>query len=266
MRSFVWHEEDSFLHRLNPLTKVAISVPVVVIASLAFEPVTPLAIALGALVTTHFVGRVPWPKVLRPLVFAVPLSFGFFWSGAVFYTGPGSEAGAPGFGLGPLWLPLAAIIYGLAVGSRALAILCTSLIFVLTTDPVRLVLALIQHAHVSPRIGYSIFAGYRFMPLLQDELSNIRAAYQVRGALASGIRGRLQQLVEYAIPLLAISVRRGERVALAMESRAFGAMPRRTYLHESEFTWRDAAFAIVWLAFLAALELRGIGGTVPWRF
>jgi energy-coupling factor transport system permease protein len=256
MRAFVWYEDDSFLHRLNPLTKLGISVPVVVIASLSFEPITPLAMAAAALLVTHFIGRVPWLRLARPLLFAGPLSFGFFWSGTVFYVGPGSGPDSPGFALGPWWLPAAALIYGLAVGSRALAIFCASMIFVLTTDPVHLVLALMQHTRVSPRIGYSIFAGYRFMPLLQDELSNVRAAYQVRGAVRGGIVGRIREAFDYAIPLLAISVRRGERVALAMESRAFEALPQRTYLHISEFSWRDPVFAISALAFLFALVLR----------
>ncbi len=256
MRAFVWYEDDSFLHRLNPLTKLAVSLPVVVIASISFEPVTPLAMAAAALLTTHFVGRVPWLRLLRPLLYAGPLSFGFFWSGTVFYVGPGSGPDDPGFVLGPWRLPTAALVYGLAVGSRAFAIFCGSMIFVLTTDPVQLVLALMQHLRVSPRIGYSIFAGYRFMPLLQDELSNIRAAYQVRGAVRGGIAGRIRELFDYAIPLLAISVRRGERVALAMESRAFDALPRRTYLQMSEFSWRDPLFLISAVVLLSVLVLR----------
>jgi energy-coupling factor transport system permease protein len=260
MRAFVWYERDSFLHRLNPLTKLAISLPVVVIASVSFEPVTPLSMALAALLVTHFVGRVPWSRLLRPLLFAGPLSVGFLWSGTVFYVGPGSGADSPGHWIGPWWLPTAALIYGLAIASRALAIFCSSLIFVLTTDPVQLVVALMQHARVSPRIGYSIFAGYRFMPLLNDELSNIRAAYQVRGAVRGGVVGRVRELFDYAIPLLAISVRRGERVALAMESRAFDALPRRTYLHVSTFSWRDVLFVVGALMFLSALVLRTQGG------
>ena len=260
MRGFVWYENDSFVHRLNPLTKLAISLPVVVIASMSFEPVTPLAMAAGALLVTRYLGHVPWPRLLRPLLFAGPLSLGFFWSGTVFYVGPGSGLDAPGFALGPWWLPFAALVYGLAIGSRALAVFCTSMIFVLTTDPVHIVLALMQHLRVSPRIGYSIFAGYRFMPLLQDELANIRAAYLVRGARRGGIVGRVRELFDFAIPLLAISVRRGERVALAMESRAFDAVPQRTYMQVSGFSWRDPVFIAAALAFLGAVVFRSSGG------
>lgn len=260
MRAFVWFENDSFLHRLNPLTKLGISLPVVVLASASFEPVTPLAMAGAALLVTRFLGGVPWRRVLRPLLFAGPLSLGFLWSGTVFYTGPGSGPDGPGYAIGPWWLPTAALVYGLAIAARALAIFAASLVFVLTTDPVHLVVALMQHARVSPRVGYSIFAGYRFMPLLADELSNIRAAYQVRGAVHGGLLGRMREMVDYAIPLLAISVRRGERVALAMESRAFNALPCRTYFHQSVFTWRDPLFAVSVFAFLAVLLAARFGG------
>src|SRR5258708_24263856 len=115
MRAFVWYEDDSFLHRLNPLSKLAVSLPVVVIASISFEPVTPLAMAAAALLTTPFVGRVPWLRLLLPLLYAAPLSFGFFWSGTVFYVGPGSGPDDPGFVRGPLLPPPSPPAYGLPV-------------------------------------------------------------------------------------------------------------------------------------------------------
>jgi energy-coupling factor transport system permease protein len=255
VRAFVWHEADSFLHRLNPLTKLALSAPVVVIVSFAVEPLLPLALAALALLATRVLGRVPWPKLLRPLLFAVPLAFGFFWTSALFYAGPGGEPGAPAVPLGPWSIHTAALVFGLVIAGRILAIFASSLLFVLTTDPSRFVLALIQQARLSPRIGYSVFVGYRFVPLLQDELDNIRAAYQVRGAVARGPLGGLRRSFDYTIPLLAIAVRKGERVALAMESRAFGALPRRTYLVATSFGWHDLWFAVGALAALAAVVL-----------
>jgi energy-coupling factor transport system permease protein len=54
----------------------------------------------------------------------------------------------------------------------------------------------------------------------------------------------LRQLLGYAIPLLAISVRRAERVALAMDSRGFGARPDRTYFRTTTVTRSDVVFAV----------------------
>ena len=138
--------------------------------------------------------------------------------------------------------------------SRLLAIVSASLLFVLTTDPVQFVIALIHQARLPVRVGYAVFAAYRFMPLVQEELDTIRAAHQVRGATSGrGVLARLRQMLGYAIPLLAISVRRAERVALAMDSRGFGARSDRTYYRTTALTRSDLAFAIGATAALAAI-------------
>jgi energy-coupling factor transport system permease protein len=233
MSAFVWHETDSFLHRLNPLTKLGLCIPVTILVSSAREPTTPLTVAILALLATRVLGHVPWSVLVRPLLYSLVFAFGLFWTYGLFYTGPGSS-----------W------VYGLAMGLRLVAIFMTSTLFVVTSDPTEFVRALIHQLHVPPRIAYSIFAGYRFVPLVQADLENVRAAYQVRGA------SRFEFMTRLPISLLAQAVRRGERVALAMESRAFGALSQRTYFKVTTLGWRDAAFSVCALLVLALLGLR----------
>lgn len=240
MKIFVWHAADSFLHRLNPLTKLGLCIPVAVLVSFAREPTTPLAVAVLALLTTRYLGHVPFSVLLRPLLFALLFGFGLFWTYALFYAGPGS-----------------AIVYATAMGLRLVAIFMTSTMFVVTSEPTHFVRALQHQLRLPPRIAYSVFAAFRFLPLIEAELSTIRAAHQLRGGV--GRRGpvaRLREVAGYAIPLLALSVRRGERVALAMESRAFDALPRRTSYRVSTVGWPDAVFSAVSLLVLAALAVR----------
>lgn len=254
MRGFVWHEADSPLHHLNPLTKLALSVPVAVVVALATEPLTPLALMLAALVATRLLGHVPWLSLLRPLGFSALLGVGMFWTGVTFYAGPGSEPGAPSLALGPLAIPHAALVYGLTMAARLWAIFAASMLFVLTTDPVAFVLSLIHQARLPYRIGYGVFAAYRFVPLVGEELANIRAAHGVRDVGGrTGPLDRLRRTFGYAIPLLAISVRRAERVALAMDSRAFGALPTRTYYRTTSAGRADLVFAVGALALIAAI-------------
>lgn len=261
MRSFVWQGGDAYLQRLNPLSKALLLVPVVVVASFAFDPLVPLALMALALLATRVLGRVSWPSLLRPLALAGLLSFGMFWTSAVFYVGPGAEAGAPSHWLGPLRLTEAGLVYGAAMASRLLAIFSVSLLFVLTTDPSAFVLALIQQARMPYRVGYAVFAAYRFIPLLHEEFDNVRAAHQMRGAVGRGLLGRLREYLGYAIPLLAITVRKAERLALAMDARAFGALPERTYFRQTVVGWNDALFLAGALGVLAlVVVLRGIAG------
>ena len=252
MRQFVWHEADSYLHRLNPLTKLALTFPVAALVSLTFEPITPLVIAAVAVAATWRLGNVPLAAMIRPLGFAVLLGFGMFWTGVLYYAGLGADD--PSIVPGPVHVTRASLVYGLAMVTRTLAIFATSSLFVLTTNPIEFVTALIQQGRRPVRVGYAVFAAYRFIPLVQEELDNIRAAHQVRGANSGrGPLARLRESLGYAIPLLAISVRRAERVALAMDSRGFGARPDRTYFRRTTLTRADALFAAGAALVLAAI-------------
>jgi energy-coupling factor transport system permease protein len=228
VKAFVWHEEHSFLHSLNPLTKLAACFLAAAVVSTAAEPLTPACIIVLALSVTRWLGHVPWSVLLRPMLFGLPAGVGLFWTYAVFYAGPGQG-----------WL------YGVTMAARLVAILSASAMFVLTTDPSQFVRSLIHQAHASPRIAYAVFAAYRFVPLLEVEFETIRAAHQMRGRVRrGGPLDWMRETVGYAIPLLASSVRKGERVALAMESRGFGALPQRTFYRQTTLGRTDVYFAI----------------------
>ncbi len=56
------------------------------------------------------------------------------------------------------------------------------------------------------------------------------------------------------MPLLAGAIRHAERVALAMDARAFGAHPDRTERHLLPWRRRDTVFtAVFWIASATAL-------------
>src|SRR5207237_1389011 len=153
------------------------------------------------LATARLAGRVPITVLLRPMLFGALAGFGIFWTYALFAVA------------GPDWR------YGATMALRLLAILSASALFVLTTDPSEFVRSLIHQARVSPRIAYAVFAAYRFVPLLGVEYETIRAAHQLRaGIRRSSPLDAVREVIGYAIPLLASAVRKGERVALAMES------------------------------------------------
>lgn len=245
MRTFVWHDVDSFLQRLNPLTKLALTVPVTVLVASTNLPQLPLVTTLILLLATRWLGRLPWSLLLRPLGFALLLSLGTFWSNALFYAGAGSELTAPAVWLGPVRVSQAGLIFATAMGVRLLAIFASSMLFVLTTDPTTFVMALMQQARLPARIGYAVFAAYRFLPLLQEEFVTIQSARRVRGVdEGGGLIGWARRLGGVAIPLLAISVRRAERLALAMDARAFGALPQRSFYRVTGFSRADGLFII----------------------
>ncbi len=59
----------------------------------------------------------------------------------------------------------AAVLHqALSLGLRVLIFSSLSLLFILTTDPVRFMLSLMQQCRLSPKWAYGILAGYRFLP------------------------------------------------------------------------------------------------------
>lgn len=265
MRFQLFYETDSFLHRVNPLSKLVLTVVVMVLLTVVVDPITPLAVTLIGIPAIVLLGRVPLGQTLKTLRPFGIVSFGLFWTTALFYA----SAVQPIFVWGPIALTKAGMAYGAVIMLRILAIFVVSLLFTLTTDPTRFLQALVQQARISPRFGYGIIAAYRFVPLFDGQLASIQAAHRIRGvASGGGPLAQYRRLLGHMVPLLAGAIRHAERVALAMDARGFGAVAQRTYYRRSVFGWRDVVFAasaaLVLVFLLLALHALGwLGQTVP---
>ncbi|GAA1517060.1 energy-coupling factor transport system permease protein [Agromyces terreus] len=264
-----------FLHRLNPLAKFAAPLPVMLALIFTRGIAIPLAfivVALGLLV----VGARLSGRALAALLLGVPvailvlgLSFGI-WVDPDRIENGSAAASVVLLEIGDWRFTLAAYLVGLATALRIAALLMLSLIAGLTTSGPELVRALVQNLRVPYRIGYTALAALRFVPRFGHELEVIRAAHRVRGTDAGrGPFAAVQRTVGTAIPLLASAIRHAERVALAMDARAFGAHPTRTERTISRWRARDTvfvllfwtvSFGIYWWALQA-----GLGGVTPDR-
>lgn len=269
MRVFLYDERESFLHHLNPLTKLAFATAVMLLLTLIVDPLLSLILVVLTVLLTTTLGRIgPW-RVLRILAPVVILSFGVIWTTALFYVVDPASHPRILWSFGPLTFTDEGLAYGLVIMLRMVGFFAASLLFVLTTDPTDFVQALIQKAHLGDRFGYGAHAAYGFVPLLDNELATIRAAHRVRGVKESGgIGDRYRYFVGLLVPLLAGAVRRAERVALAMDARGFGAYPDRTYYRHSTFGVGDLVFVLGVAAALGGIlvglqDLGWLGHLVP---
>jgi energy-coupling factor transport system permease protein len=145
---------------------------------------------------------------------------------------------------------------GLSTALRLASLATLALIGGLTTNGPDLVRSLVQQLRVPYRIGYTALAAYRFVPRFAHELEIIRAAHRVRGMTTGrGPIAGLRRYFGYVVPLLASAIRHAERVALSMDSRAFGAHPTRTERHIVPFRARDWVFIGLFWVGTAALFL-----------
>lgn len=269
MRIFLFYESDSFLHRLNPLTKLGVAICIMLILTVIVDPITPLVVAVVAILALWILGRVPVPDLLRSLGPFAVVAFGVFWTTAVFFLPDPASHPRTIATIGPVIVSDEGIAYGFTIMFRILGVFAASLLFVMTTDPTDLVQALVQKLRLNYRFGYGALAAYRFVPLFDTELATIRAAHRIRGVSESGGPvAQYQRFVGYMVPLLAGGVRKAERVALAMDARGFGAYADRTYYRRSAFGRGDGAFTLGTILVLGLIlitfhQLGWLGQLIP---
>ena len=109
-----------------------------------------------------------------------------------------------------------------ALALRVLAVALPGVLFVASTDAVRVADALTVHWRMSPRFAYGALAAIRLAPLMVTEWQTIRLARRARGIDAGGNPiHAVRLLAGAAFTLLVGTIRRGSRLALAMDARGF---------------------------------------------
>lgn len=130
---------------------------------------------------------------------------------------------------------------GLIIGMKSLAIGLVSLVLLLTTRPVLLFYALMQQFRFPARFAYSFLAALRLVPIVIEEWQTRTHALKVRGiTFSKGIKGVYERLKLYSVPLFAQSIRRAQRMAVAMEAKQFRMNQPRTYYYETSYSKIDA--------------------------
>ncbi len=243
-----------FLYRLNPLAKLLAPVPAMVLLVFVRDAATPLAFLL--LSYAMLLIGVSFTRLLAlVLLLALPLGALAIGLGFSLWIDPSRvDQSVVVWQLGSWTLYGGAVLVGLATGLRIAAIVGLALIAGLSTTGPDLVRATVQQLRVPYRIGYTALAAFRFVPRFGHELEVIRQAHRVRGA--HGGRGPFAAVARwsgYIVPLLAGAIRHAERVALAMDARAFGAHPDRTERHIVPFRTRDVVFIVLFVAASGAI-------------
>ncbi|MBM3598128.1 MAG: energy-coupling factor transporter transmembrane protein EcfT [Alphaproteobacteria bacterium] len=241
MRDSEWRP----LHPVNPLTKLAAAIVLVIAVTVVFDIRFQAAVlALIVVVLMVLEGVPPLRLALVMLPFAL-MGFGFLWTNLLFHEAGGYVESLGRFSL----LRGSALDDGIVVFLRAVNFGAVSYAFVRATPPADLARALMQNAGLRPTVAFAVFSVVQFIPQLQDDLRQLHLAHALRAATAqaSGIRslvGLPRRYVDLVIPLLAGAVRRAQRSAISMEARGLTHPMRRSFLVCSKFGRADLVFAL----------------------
>ncbi|MFZ5807701.1 MAG: energy-coupling factor transporter transmembrane component T family protein [Chloroflexota bacterium] len=241
-------DKDSVIHRCDALSKL-LWVLVVVIATFQFqESFSRGAMFLALLLAALFAARVPPRAILKvsPLIFGVAFLLGLFH---YFVT----EGITPLFSLGRVVIFREPLEDGAAFFFRLAIMVLASFLLIWTTDIQELMAGLV-YLRMPYRYAFAIFMALRFLPLIQQEVEAVKAAHTIRGRAAkSQLRHRFRLWQRYMFTVIVNGLRKAEGTAMAIESRAFGAYPQRTYVKEFHWTKRGWVLVGIFTVFAAAL-------------
>lgn len=175
------------------------------------------------------------------------------------------QVGPTVLALGPLRIGSETLANGFGLALRLLGVVLAGLLATATTQPTDLADSLVQQLHVSPRFAIGALAAFRLLPLLTQEWQTLAMARRARGVEAG--RSPIAVVRLFAGQMMALlvgAIRRGTRMAQAMEARGFGAMPCRTAARVHSVRASDWA----WIGGAVVLAAAAIGASVAlgtWR-
>ncbi|KMJ56485.1 cobalt ABC transporter permease [Bacillus sp. LL01] len=241
-------QADSFLHKLDPRSKLASVFLLLIIIFFADNWLSSLLL-VGFTVMLMVISKVPilfLYRGLRPILwlvfFTLILHILLTKEGPVLLT------------LGPLAIHEGGMMNGLFIATRLLTLVMLTSLITLTTSPIDLTDGLESLFTPLKKVGLPahelalmMSIALRFIPTFMQETEKILKAQMARGVdFSSGpISKRIKALLPLLVPLFISAFKRAEDLALAMEARGYRGGEGRTKLRILTWGTRDTSVVII---------------------
>jgi energy-coupling factor transport system permease protein len=246
----------SAIYRINPVAKLGTALILGVTLLLSLDSVSALVALACELVLCAWAGVGARRLALRVL----PILLAAVLAGAMIAL-YGRASGDVYFVFLFARVTAGSLALALATTLRILAIGLPALVLFLTVDPTDLADGLAQVLHLPARFVIGGLAALRLVSLFLDDWRALELARRARGIAD---HGRLRRFAGQAFALLVLSIRRGSKLATAMEARGFGTA-KRTWARESRFGWPEVLLLLVGVGIATvAVASAVLAGT--WRF
>jgi len=266
--NFSYREGATAVHGLNPVVKLIWAVSIVIMAMIIDHPLVlgliflstvPMAVAAGVQREwSVFIRLALWMGIIVVLINALASTSG---SHLIWQSGINLPL------LGPLNLTLEALVYGVFMAVRLLAIISafTIMAFILHPDDLLMVMLKMKLPYKTAMLTT---LSTRFVPVLLEDAGRIADAQKSRGLEMDrgNIINRIHRRSSILLSLLASSLERTIQIAEAMEARAFGSSARRTFYHHLTFSRLDGVMMAGLVLMLAASVYGAITGLFEFQY
>jgi len=263
MNIFLYLDRNTWIHRLDPRTKL-VSMLVLFAICLCFNhPLYMVVISLG-IITIAISARALfnfWR--IRFILFLLVAFSTIIWP---FFV----KGSTPWWSWGPFHLSRESLLYGIAVGLRLASFVSIGLILLSTTRNEELTNGLIRMGVPYP-VAFAFSTALRLVPTFAGAGATIIQAQMSRGLdlEGGGIFSRVGKFIPQAVPLFLYAIRHTNLLAMALESRGFSPESKRTFYYEPRMGKIDYGvigflMALLGVAVLMRLGLH-LGAIIPGR-
>lgn len=239
---FRYQPGDSFLHRIHPVTKLIVSIGLIIVVFMMPDyriPFVMLAVLLGL----AWVARIHRNVLTVVVAIGTPLTVSILLIHGMFYPGNTTRlftiGSVPIIGSIAFWRE--GVAFALLVITRVLVLMAALLVTILTTHPRELTVALAEKG-ISRKVSYVFLAALQFIPDMRERADAVLEAQQARGLdTHANLFRRIKAFVALMTPILIGTLIASETRALALESRGFARTGEGTSLFEvTETKWDKA--------------------------
>ena len=232
----------SLLHKLNPVTKLALAAAIILATFLGdtyalLIALLALTFVLGAYAHAY-AGLVSLAKLMVPLsVIMLVLQTAFIRTGAVVCA----------------WVTVDGLVTGTKAALRLLGVALPLILMLSVTKLNDLANAVVEVLHVPYRYAFTFTTALRFVPVFSQEMNAIMEAQTARGVeydTKNPIR-KLQLMLPLCVPLLVSSVGKTDATALAAEQRGFYLRTRESSYKRYPMAAADYAVLAICVVLLA---------------
>ena len=253
--TIAYYPGNTIFHRLDPRVKI-IFMLLVSTAIFTVKSILIAGLVLILMVIFWFVARLPLKLLMSFMKVLLWIIFFLFVVQAIFYPGetPLIKPLIPiGKGFGQITLE--GILFAVLLALRLMAMMIMFPLVSFTTSMQSFALGMVKMG-LPYKLAYTMTTALNLVPILQMETGVIVDAQRLR-AMKSFEKGKLgEKLRAYpalVTPLVIGSMRRAQLMAVAMDSRAFGASKTRTYLEDEHMQARDWVFLFLSLLITAGM-------------
>ena len=243
------------IHALDPRAKLLWWICLIVVPILVTNPVILVIFTAWIWVMARIarIGR----QMYQFLIVSYPIMLGFIMlTWPFFYNATPDQHYLLRWAF--LHVSVEGLVYAVAMGLRIILALTACTFFVMTTDLMDLAGALGEffqnRLHVSYMYPLMVISSFKFLPEMSGDYVTITDSFRSRALdMDTGSMGeRLRKTIPVAIPLIDGMLRRAQRIAIALELKAFSTENlKRTFYVQHRFTSKDLLFILGGLVLIA---------------